>query len=419
MVKAGTDKTKAVKAGGMRPPMGTAAVLGRYLARNRKASAAVPAIVVPPKPTPERAISTAIGRAARKSCALASFPVQARMGRATLAELIELLPDRALLLIVENHLGAHGIVALSPGFLSAIIEMQSMGRVFSHDPPERRPTRTDASICAEFVNAALAELAAELGVPAMPGGLAAFRFASFVEDPKPLELMLEDTIYHSFRLETRLGQGGTREGRFLAFLPGADLELAALPADGAGQGAVAPARASAARSLSEAVRGAPIALNAVLCRKTISLRDLRMLVPGATLALPFDAMARTRLETGSGLAVITGKLGALHGHRAIRIASAAGAEAAGRPEDADAAPHGGFAGDFTDDRLAENIFAGEGQGDHDPAPDFAAEPPLGDMSGPDAFRPDPAPTETEAGKAATGTGPASSALALPMNFIIE
>lgn len=408
MAKSGTEKTKAAAASGGGQPKGTAAVLGRYLARNRKPSGAGAAVPMVPKPTPERAISTAIGRAAQKSCALASFPVQAKTGRSTLAEMIELLPDRALILVVENYLGLHGVVALSPGFLSAVIEMQSMGRVFSHNPPERRPTRTDASICAEFVNAALAELASELGLLGVAAGPSTFRFASFVEDPKPLELMLEDVLYHSFRLETRLGQGGAREGSFLAFLPGADMDVTVAPSDGTGTAAPTAAHAGAGRNLSEAVQAAPVMLHAVLCRKTISLRELRGLTPGASIALPFDAMARTRLETPSGQVVVTGKLGALHGLRAIRIAGQARPSA---EDDADTATLPGVPG-VAPGWDGDNVFSAEDDADDMPAASlFAAEPPLGDMTDPDAFR--------AGAEEAKDEEEAPSALALPMNFIVE
>lgn len=415
MAKAVTDKTKAAKVStGVGQPKGTAAVLGRYLARNRDLTGQMSAAVVLPKPTPERAVSTAIGRAAQKCCALPSFPVQSAISRATLAELIELLPDRALILVVENHLGIHGIVALSPGFLSAMIEMQSMGRVFTHAPPDRRPTRTDASICAEFVNVALAELASELGVLGAAGPLAVFRFASFVDDPKPLELMLDDTIYDSFRLETRLGQGGARAGCFLAFLPGREVDQTAPTIEDSAAPAGSALRKATRRNLSDAVRAAPITLNAVLCRKKISLRDLRGLVPGATIALPFDAMGKTRLETQSGMVVVTGKLGALHGNRAIRIAGCGtrqtappgppGAEMATWDKAAVSAP-GAASMDSS-----ENVFAGENDDLAEPrAPLFASEPPLGDLADPDLFRSDNDGAED---------GP-EQPLGLPMNFMIE
>ena len=395
MGRAATDKAKAVKTG-------TAAVLGRYLARKKAPPGADPAPVSVPRPTPERAISTAIGRAAQKTCALPSFAVQAKMGRATLSEMIDILPERALILVVENYRGTHGIVALSPGFLSAMIEMQSIGRVFSHQPPERRPTRTDASIAAEFVNAALAELATEFGAFDAANGLAAFRFASFVEDPKPLELMLEDTVYHSIRLDTRLGQGGAREGRFLAFLPSGAADLAALP-PGSAPEAVTP-KPVTGRSLSGAVLAAPITLNAILCRKTISLRDLRGLVPGALVALPFDAMSRARLEAPSGLVVATGKLGALHGQRAIRIGGQAQPSLAPGGAAVPAAPP-----PFT--VSADNLFDDANDTEVLPATSlFAVEPPLGDLSDPDGFRPENAvPDETSP----------QSVLALPANFSIE
>ncbi|TKW68477.1 MAG: FliM/FliN family flagellar motor switch protein [Paracoccus denitrificans] len=411
MAKAGTQKTKAATAGGTAPARGTAAVLGRYLARQKTQSGIVAPAVAAPKPTPERAISIAIGRAAQKYCALSCFPVQARHGRSTLAEMIELLPERALVLVVENNRGSHGVVALSQEFLTAVIEMQSIGRVGSHPTPDRLPTRTDAAISAEFVNAALAELASELGLLGQGDGTTSFRFASFVQDPKPLELMLEDNVYDSYRLDARLGQGGPREGRFLAFLPAAD--QAFCPVDHPAEPAQMASAGHGGCSLSEAVQSVPITLTAILCRKSIPLRELRALTPGALIGLPFDAMAKARLETSSGVAVLTGKLGALHGQRAIRVTAKQTATTAAEgfaSENADTVPQ------VADPAVGWDADPGISDADDTynfPQTSlFAVEPPVDDMDDPDAFRPilqQPEPEEADN----------VAATALPMNFIID
>ncbi len=214
------------------PPRGTAAVLGQHLARTHVALPAVPQRAAVPKATPERAIATAIGRAAQAACGLPIYPAQARITPATLAEIIEILPERGLIVVVEGPMGALGVVALCPALLASVIEMQSLGRVTRQPPRERRATRTDASICADFVNLALAELATELGALTPDLTQPIFRFASFVEDPKPLELMLEDIAYRCLRLDMKVGQGGVRDAALLVFLPDTDA-APAIPVDAA------------------------------------------------------------------------------------------------------------------------------------------------------------------------------------------
>lgn len=404
MAKAAGDKAPKTE---KTPPRGTAAVLSHHLARSRAGLPAAPARAVVPKATPERAIATAIGRAAQTACGMPIYPSQARITAATLAELTELLPERGLILIVEGSMGALGVVALCPALLASVIEMQSLGRVTRSPPRDRRPTRTDASICADFVNLVLAELASELS-PLMPeGGHPVFRFASFVEDPKPLELMLEDIAYRCVRLDMKVGQGGVRDAAMMVFLPDTG-EAQLAPVDAApGQptpSASASASAGAGRSLAEAVRAAPVLLNAVLCRRKISLRELRALQPGSVLTLPHDAIASARLETPGGLTVAQGKLGALHGSRAIRIAGRAGAETA--PPAAD------FADDDSDmaDAMSDNVFAGDLSDDTAPLDmSLLAEPPLTDADQPDPFR---ATAEEE-------DESEEPAMALPLNFVID
>lgn len=400
MVKAAGDKARKTE---KTPPRGIAAVLGQHLARSRAGLPAVPQRAAVPKPTPERAIVTAIGRAAQAACAMPVYPVQVRITPATLAELMEILPERGLIVVVEDPQGALGVVALCPAMLASVIEMQSLGRVTRQPPRERRATRTDASICADFVNLALAELSNELG-QLTDQAAPVFRFASFVEDPKPLELMLEDIAYRCLRMDMKVGQGGVRDAGLMVFLPDGDALRAPLVEGPARHAAPAP---PVGRSLAGAVRTVPVSLNAVLCRRKISLRELRALQPGSVLMLPHDAMDTARLETISGQVVAQGKLGALHGSRAIRIAGRAGAGGAASAGFADA----GVAG-FDPDAGADNVFAAE-LDDDAAAMDISllAEPPLADSGLPDPFR--AASADDDAGEAE------EMAMALPLNFVIE
>ena len=175
------------------PPRGTAAVLGQHLARTRVALPAVPQRAAVPKTTPERAIATAIGRAAQAACGLPIYPAQARITPATLAEIIEILPERGLIVVVEGPMGALGVVALCPALLASVIEMQSLGRVTRQPPRERRATRTDASICADFVNLALAGKRSWVGVEFSIGGLVSAFCETLLAEPRSYQLVKRAT----------------------------------------------------------------------------------------------------------------------------------------------------------------------------------------------------------------------------------
>ena len=324
--------------------------------------------------TPERAIASAIGRAADRTHGLPLFFDKVDTGHAVLAELAEILPERALISVVEGPGDALGVVAICPGLLTSVIEMQAVGRISARPPSARRPTRTDGAICADFLNACLAEIGAELtGQPGF-NGLADYRYASFVDDPRPLELMLDDVPFRRISLTLRAGPVGQRDGQMLLLLPAAPTAAALTAQDMAqNDGAMVPDAVSLPPEgvLAAAVHAAPITLHGVLCRRLISLGELRALTPGALIALPHDALGGATLETATGQPLLRGKLGELAGRHAIRLQPS--------QQSAEHAPH--LTTDASEPEFAPGGFAAaltEDDADADPI----------DLDQPDPFRPD-------------------------------
>ncbi|WP_052512989.1 FliM/FliN family flagellar motor switch protein [Paracoccus sanguinis] len=276
-----------------------------------------PRIVAGPRP-PDRAVAAAIARAADRIHGLAVFFDKVTTGHAELAEIPELLPEQPLISVVEGPGDRLGAVAMDSGLLTSLIEMQALGRVSARPAVTRRPTRTDGAICADFVSACLAELEAELA--GQPGfeGVAGFRYASFLDDPRPLALMLEETSYRLVTVTLRAGDAGERDGTLLLVLPHAPPRASA-PAPAADAPTASTPPASAGGPLAEAVRQAPIELTGVLCRRQITLGELRALGPGDRIALPPGVLEQATLETAAGQVVFRGRLGALGGHHALRL----------------------------------------------------------------------------------------------------
>lgn len=322
-------------------------VLRGHLARRAQVVPVAVAVAASP-PTPARLAATAAAQAARAMAGLVLACEGSGGGLCSLAELPELLPEQPLLAIIEGGADRLGVVALSPGMMAALIEMQTLGRLSTTAPEVRLPTRADAALAADFIDAMLAGLNGTAEGAALSG----FRYASHLADPRPLALMLEDRGFRTLRLDLRLGPMGERDGVIFLALPlphdAPRLAPPAAEAEDAGDAPVA-APLPARKTLAGAMRAAPISLGAILCRRRISLAELRALAPGAMLALPRQALTEARLETGNGRLLAHGKLGEADGFHALRLLD--------RRPDAPSRPR-------------------------------MEEPPIGDLSQPDAFRAD-------------------------------
>lgn len=309
--------------------------------------------------SPERAVAGAIGRAADRVHRMPLFFDRIEWNQAALAELGELLPEGALISLIEGPGDSLGVVAICPGLLAAVTEMQTAGRVSSRPAPPRRPTRTDGSICADFINATLAELGADPGFWPGRDRIRGYRYASHLDDLRALDLLLEEGTFHLLSVGLRAGEAGQRNGHLVLAWPADPAQPGYGADDDAGTGKADDS--AIPLSLAGAVHNAPIELVGVLCRRQISLRELAALAPGDVIALPPDVLGAATLETAMGQVLFRGKLGEMAGRHALRLLPAADTPAAGTTR-AEAA--GAFTGASVQDDL-----------------------PLGDLDIPDPFRP--------------------------------
>ncbi|WP_051201520.1 flagellar motor switch protein FliM [Paracoccus aminophilus] len=296
------------------------------------ADAPAPLMDLPIEPvSPARGAAVALGRVADKLYGLAIFVESVEEDSTSVPELAELFPDRSLLAVVHGGSDSLGVVALCPSLIASLIEVQAIGRVSSRQLRPRRPTRTDASISADFVTALLAELGKEIrGVEGPDYG--GFSYASYLDDPRPLMLMLEEVPFTRLTLRFRIGQGGQRDGTILIALP----QTPAAPVWESGSLALPePDLLSHAEigtdepifsdpeDLAAQMRNAPVSLVGVLCRRKMSLKALRGLGPGDVIPLTNGSLDTAQLETESGQVLATGRLGEAEGFHAIRLHGAA------------------------------------------------------------------------------------------------
>lgn len=261
----------------------------------------------------------AFARAARDRAGLMVDVLSMKVHRRSLAELLEIPPDRAFLALLDGPESGLGLLVMSAEVMSAVIEMQTTGRVSAATPLLRKPTRTDAAMVSGTIDRALEELEAILAEEADLVWAGGFRYASFLEDPRPLGLLLEDHSYRVLTAELALS-GDARKGQMIL----------ALPADGRG---VRPSRqaghisetpgAGFSAELGAAVLATDCALEAVLDRLTLPLRDVMALQPGQVLELPKAALDQITVEGMDGRPVAQARLGQHKGMRALRLKDSA------------------------------------------------------------------------------------------------
>jgi flagellar motor switch protein FliM len=273
-------------------------------------------------PGADRGWRVGLARAARDQLKVALDVLSLVVERRSLAELAELVPDRAMIAVLEGPAEGLGAIVLTQPILGGFIEAQTIGRIRAQAVPPRKPTRTDAAMVAEVIDAALSGMEAALADEADLVWAGGFRYASFLDEARTLNLLLEDVPLRLIRAEVSLS-GGLRNGEILL----------ALPAEGRGQ---RPALSSEpalpdhgpvfAQDLAERVNGASARVEAVLARLTMPLAHVMALTEGMILPLQDAALDNISLEGLDGRRVAEGKLGQNRGMRAIRLVEKGTAE---------------------------------------------------------------------------------------------
>lgn len=266
-------------------------------------------------PGADRGWRIGLARAARDLLKI-SLDVQAlTVERRSLAELAELVPDFALIAILDGPAESLGAIILSQPILAGLIEAQTIGRIRTQEQTPRKPTRTDGAMVAGVIDAALAGLELSLAEEADLIWAGGFRYASFLDDPRPLTLLLEDIPLRLLRAQVSLA-GGLRKGEILLAVPAEGRGVRVTPPPDEPLADHAPAFSCA---LVDRVNGASTRVEAVLARLTMPLAHVMALTKGMILPLQDATLDRISLEGLDGRRVAEGKLGQNRGMRAIRL----------------------------------------------------------------------------------------------------
>lgn len=265
---------------------------------------------------PERAWRVAFARALRDEVGLQGEFASLSIARMSLAEVLDLPPERALILTLEGPELGMGLLILSAEVMSGMVEMMTLGRCTSQPVEARKPTRTDAAMVAPVAERALRNLEAALEAEADLVWTSDFHFASSLEDARPLALLLEDIPYRVVRGRLTLADG-VREGGVVLVLPAEGRgRKPDMPPEVTPESLAAPVFAA---KLAAQVEQAQVRFDAVLTRLTLPIADAMALTPDMVLALPSAALDRISLEGLDGRKLGEGKLGQQRGMRAVRL----------------------------------------------------------------------------------------------------
>ena len=259
----------------------------------------------------QAALSQAFGRMCARYPGLDGTVVEMSRRTVSLAELVDMTEPGVFLALLDGPEEAMGMVWLCPDALAALVEAQTTGQVsppLARDGPPRMPTRTDAALIAPMVESFLdhaAERCADLPEGAEFGG---FRYGSFLDDRRPIGVVLDDVDYRLLQLRISIAQGQVA-GLWTLVLP-------------------CPAPAGATRQddtddwdkrMVTAVENSPTELDAVLCRLTLTLNEALALSNGDVLRIPESSLETLGLAAKGGGVIATGRLGQARGFRAIRL----------------------------------------------------------------------------------------------------
>lgn len=269
-------------------------------------------------PGPERAMRLAFLRTTQAIRGLDAVVEGVEERRMSLSELLDDLPTPSLFALLSGPGEALGLAVVPCPALATIVEARMTGRLLGAEPGTRRPTPTDAALVSEFIDGLLREVE---GMPAESDlrPFSGFRYGSYLEDPRPLDLTLEEGVYCTFRISVGFSLGARRTVIILA-VPAGERALFADP------GGTAPKALTEdwAMSLERQVAEAPLRFDAVLGRVTLPLSAVLSLAPGVSVPLDGATLEKVGLIGLDGREIATGRLGQAQGRRALRLAVAPG-----------------------------------------------------------------------------------------------
>ncbi|MDF1803154.1 FliM/FliN family flagellar motor C-terminal domain-containing protein [Thalassovita sp.] len=254
-----------------------------------------------------RALTRALGRAAELGLNLPLVIGEVEETKLDRDSLLAQVEEGGLMVSLDRDDGPPGLIVLDLQFLAALIEVQTLGRVFDKLASARTVTRTDAAVAMPLIDGTLTGFDRLLEETDGATSFAGYHFGAWVKDLRTLAAQLPDGEYTLFQLSVRIG-AGDRAGQMLValpYVPPIEEPVAEQP----------PAQAL----FREEVMDAPARLETILYRLDMSLDAVAALKPGDAVTVPLKSLGEIRLHTGDRQIVASGVLGQVDGSRAVRL----------------------------------------------------------------------------------------------------
>ena len=268
--------------------------------------------------SPAKALRVSLAKVADQMFGLALTVTTVEQRVLAHADIRQEAGDDGLLLLLDGTGGARGAVKVDPQFLTALIEVQTMGAVRRAEADMRPVTRTDAAIVAPLMDAVLRRYDQQLLADDPEYREENYRFGDMIEDARTLSLALEAPQYDLYQLTLDV-EDGAKTGILTLMLPHRKPEK---PADRAGE-----VSGGGFASLEKNALEAQVTMDAVLTRVRLPLKEISALSVGMQIPLETGCLAKAELVASGGHVVARVRMGQMNGMRAVRVVVEAGTDA--------------------------------------------------------------------------------------------
>ncbi|MEP1767700.1 MAG: FliM/FliN family flagellar motor C-terminal domain-containing protein [Sulfitobacter sp.] len=231
------------------------------------------------------------------------------------AKLVERLEKPWLTMLMDGPGEQAACVMIDPVLASGLVQQQTMGKVMAApegDDP-RKPTDTDAALCAPFIEKLLSGAANLPEEEAERNLLRGYRFGVLAREPRHAQMALEANQYEVVELTLDLA-AGTRTGAIWLILPEPAVEEPEQDEEIEG-----PIEGATGGLLVGNVMELHAELTVALTQLKLPLQQVSNWQVGEVLPLNLSNMAHALVLDANGAALSRGTLGQIDGQRALQV----------------------------------------------------------------------------------------------------